>query len=140
MSKTNRTNTIVTEAADTTVLPVSTNTRAGLLRQQAERETARAAERQAAAEAAVAANAALDWAIDQMCGGSAAPARVRAPRGEGSGKMTAYYNGLVDQAVARGMTHMTVNGRVYQIRARKHNFTGATGGNMVAALEAALAR
>ena len=68
---------------------------------------------------------------------SGAPA-VRKTRGEGSGKMTAYYNGLVSRALAAEITHMSVNGKTYRIRPRTANFTGATGPNMVAALEAVL--
>jgi len=72
---------------------------------------------------------------------SAAP-KVRAVRGEKTGeKMTRYYNGLVETALARGMTKMMVNGRCYQINPRKADFNPnrQTGRNMVAALEAALA-
>jgi hypothetical protein len=56
MARSNNTATVVTTVADTTVLPFSTNTRANLLRQQAEREAAKAAERRAVIAAAAATN------------------------------------------------------------------------------------
>ena len=91
-------------------------------------------------QASLAAGAAEVAALAGMGAFSPAPttAKVRTARGEGTSKMTRYYNGLVETALASGMTKMTVNGRSYQIKPRTANFTGATGTNMVAALEAAL--
>ena len=92
-------------------------------------------------QASLAAGAAEVTALVNMgafyCGRDYTAPKVRT-RSEGTGKMTKYYNGLVETALASGITEMKVNGRVYQIKPRTANFTGATGPNMVTALEAVL--
>jgi len=70
--------------------------------------------------------------------GTFSPPAVHKPRGSVS-KMTTHYNGLVAKALGAGLTHMTVAGRTYAIKPRNASFTGQTGYNMTAALEAALA-